>query len=245
MAHLKTVRDAAGQIAGFAAPGEQSQFAALLDDTMTATGAAAAPPTAEPAEPIRPQLGAHTYAQLAGALGIITLMIVAALLAFRSGAEPAPPVTTRATAPAEQPTVAPAAAQVDAYAAPDGALLGPIPADTPLHYRHSDFPEWAGVDWQGKVVWIKSEPAADLPDLRPRPPAAAAPAAAPAPQIIYVEPSPVPCDPQVNPLYSVQEDVYDGARPIGQVVGVSCESQADAQANADAAAAAMKKGKKP
>jgi hypothetical protein len=35
-------------------------------------------------------------------------------------------------------------------------------------------------------------------------------------------------------------DVYDGATPLGQVTGTSCDSQADAQRHADALAAQMK-----
>jgi hypothetical protein len=64
------------------------------------------------------------------------------------------------------------------------------------------------------------------------------------PKIIYVEvpaASP-PCDP-TNPPYQVVQDVYDGGKPLGQVVGKSCDGLAAAQANADALAAQMRGGK--
>jgi hypothetical protein len=47
-------------------------------------------------------------------------------------------------------------------------------------------------------------------------------------------PMPTPCDPVTAP-YQVKRQVF----PIGSVVGVSCESAAEAQANADSLAARM------
>lgn len=218
----------------------RTDFAALLDDTMAAVGAAPAA-SDQPAAAVRPQLGRHTYIQLIGALAIVVVMSALAIVALwpRAGApaRDVPTLPARATAPAQQPTAPAAVATLDAYAAPDGAKLGPIPADTVYTYRDSRYPGWAGADWAGGVVWVRAEPPAGARDLAP-------PTPAPTVERVYVPVEP-PCDPQINPRYRVQEDVYDGARPIGQVVGVSCNSQEEAQQHADAAAAEMKKGKKP
>ena len=47
-------------------------------------------------------------------------------------------------------------------------------------------------------------------------------------------PTPTPCDPLTAP-YQVQQQVF----PIGSVVGASCESAEQAEANADSLAARM------
>lgn len=84
------------------------------------------------------------------------------------------------------------------------------------------------------------------PTAEPSPtaqPTATAEPPTPEPEVIYIEVAP-PCDPAVNPLYSVALEVLDDKRrPLGQVVGVSCDSQAAAQANAEQAAQAMKEGR--
>jgi hypothetical protein len=83
------------------------------------------------------------------------------------------------------------------------------------------------------------------PSTTPEPPTATPEPPTQTPAVVYVEVAP-PCDVAVNPLYSVQLDVYaDGGRPIGIARGVSCDSQANAEANAAAIAAEMKKGAKP
>lgn len=83
------------------------------------------------------------------------------------------------------------------------------------------------------------------PSATPEPPTATPEPPTQTPAVVYVEVAP-PCDVAVNPLYSVQLDVYaDGGRPIGIARGVSCDSQADAEANAAAIATEMKKGAKP
>jgi hypothetical protein len=138
----------------------------------------------------------------------------------------APP--TEAAAPTEQP------AQVEAYAAPGGAQLGPIDASAPIVYRHSEHAGWGGVKSQGSVVWI--EASADqldsLPDL-------AEPTPKPTPERIYIPVEP-PCDPAINPRYVAQLDVSLDGRPLGQVTGRSCDSQAAAQADAETQAAQMR-----
>jgi hypothetical protein len=64
------------------------------------------------------------------------------------------------------------------------------------------------------------------PTATPEPPTATPepPPPTPEPQVIYVEP---PCDPQ-NPPYQVRQQVGD----LGHVVGFSCSSVEEAQANA-------------
>jgi hypothetical protein len=90
-----------------------------------------------------------------------------------AGVSLAPP----SVAPA--PTEAPA--QVEAYAAPGGVALGPIDANAPIAYRHSEYPEWGGVKWQGAIVWIEADhaPPTSLPDL-------ARPTPQPSPVYVYV-----------------------------------------------------------
>jgi len=125
-------------------------------------------------------------------------------------------------------------ATITAYAAPDGVALGPIPADSPLAYRHSEHAGWGGVRWQGKVVWVKGDAPSALPDLAP-------PTPAPTVERVYV-PVPVepPCDPSSNPRYTATVDVSADGRPLGTVTGASCDSQADAQTKADQRAAEMR-----
>jgi hypothetical protein len=133
-------------------------------------------------------------------------------------------------------------AQIEAYAEPGGKLLGPIDASAPISFRHSDFPQWGGVEWNDAIVWIQADhaPPTSLPDL-------ARPTPAPTPIIVErrvevpIEVTPV-CDIETNPRYTVTIEVYDDERvPLGLVTGNGCESQAEAQANADAKADAMKK----
>ena len=78
--------------------------------------------------------------------------------------------------------------------------------------------------------------ATPTPSATPSPPTATA--EPPTPQIVSIEVAP-PCDP-ANPPYSVTVDVYDGDRPLGRSTGTSCESQAAAEANANALAAEMR-----
>lgn len=219
-------------------PSEPDIVAASLADV----GATPAPAPEQSAE-IRPQLPAATYRQLFGALAIIAVMGLSAWIAFRPG-----PPTTDARRPtadpagvlAAPPGAAPAAteqpAQVEAYAEPGGAKLGPIDASAKIQYRHSDYPEWGGVEWNDAIVWVQADPGqlAGLPDL-------ARPTPAPTPVYIKVEvPVEPPCDVAVNPRYVAQLDVSVDGRPIGQVTGRSCDSQDAAQADAEAQAAAMR-----
>lgn len=215
------------------AGGDESQFAALLADTMQAVGATPAPAAEQPAE-IQAKLPASTYRQLAGAGAFVALALLALYITLRPGAtQPsAPAMPTIAPAGAGQPgaSVAPteAPATVMAYAAPNGAALGPIPADSTITYRYGDS-SWGGVDWHGRVVWIQADhaPPDSYPDLAPV-------WAAPAPAVIEV-PIAVPCLP-----YVVEMDVLQNGAPIGHVTGRSCDSQAAAQANADALAHQMR-----
>lgn len=70
------------------------------------------------------------------------------------------------------------------------------------------------------------------PTATSEPTATPEPPPTPEPQVIYVEP---PCDPQ-NPPYQVRQQVGD----LGHVVGFSCNSVEEAQANADRLAAEMR-----
>jgi hypothetical protein len=71
--------------------------------------------------------------------------------------------------------------------------------------------------------------ATPAPTITPAPSATEEPTAAP-----IVAPAATPCDPLTAP-YQVKREIS----PIGRVVGVSCTSAAEAQANADSLAAQM------
>jgi hypothetical protein len=73
--------------------------------------------------------------------------------------------------------------------------------------------------------------ATPAPTVMPQPTATAVPTEAPA----LFAPPPTPCDILTAP-FQVKQQVF----PIGSVVGVSCESAEEAQANADALADAMR-----
>jgi hypothetical protein len=72
----------------------------------------------------------------------------------------------------------------------------------------------------------------DAPTATPEPSATPEPPPTPEPVIIIQAP---PCDPQ-NPPYQVRQQVGD----LGHVVGFSCDSVEEAQANADRLAAEMR-----
>ena len=72
-------------------------------------------------------------------------------------------------------------------------------------------------------------PPTTIPTITPAPSATDVPTRAP-----IIAPAPTPWDPLTAP-YQVKQQVF----PIGSVVGVSCESADEAQANADSLAAAM------
>ena len=187
--------------------------------------------------------------EIAGIVGAVLLVLIA-IAVINVLPQPSPSTdkgqgtTGPAAALAEQPpSAAPAAtdapAQVDAYAAPDGQLLGPIDASAKPAYRHSQHPGWAGVRWQGAIVWVKvDQPLDELPDL-------AKPTPAPTPivveRIVEVEP---PCSLD-NPRYTAQLDVSLHGRPLGQATGASCDSQAEAQERAEATAAEMRANAAP
>ena len=176
------------------------------------------------------------------ACAVIMLVIFVAFEVTR----PAPSATTRSVStapplpqPTAAPTLTPTPPQQDAYAAPNGALLGTIPQTVTLVYQHSRYPGWGGVEWEGGIVWIQTTAdVATLPDLapptlRPAPQLPSAPASAPqAAPAVAPDAPPAPaepgCDPQVNPRYTSPLRVD----PIGSVTGVSCVSQGDADANA-------------
>lgn len=79
---------------------------------------------------------------------------------------PAPALVAPTLAPAPTSTVA----TQDAYAAPGGARLGPIPLTAPIVYQHSAHSGWGGVAWQGAIVWVRTDrDLAGMVDLAPPP----------------------------------------------------------------------------
>lgn len=116
-----------------------------------------------------------------GIIGLAALIVAGAPHAAKA----TPPIIILG----DTPTAAPVA-MVAAYAAPGGAQLGDIPADTPIRYRDSRAPGWVGVDWEGGIVWFLADgDTGDLADLAPAPTSTPPPVAEqPAPaQVIYVE----------------------------------------------------------
>lgn len=141
---------------------------------------------------------------------------------------------------------------VVAYDAPDGRALGAIDAGRTYTLVARAGDAWAQIAaGESGTVWVRARDLGSpsltaLPDLRqptaaPIPP----PAPAPAPDIgVRLFPSTaVPCTEQTAG-YRTHRTVYDdGGVPLGAVVGWSCVSQADADANAAAEVAAMREGK--
>lgn len=247
MGSFAPIRDSAGGIIGMQAK-DETLFAETLRETMDAVGATEAPKE-EGTQPARRRFGRLELAGVACGL-VLAVAAIAAMNAF-----------TPVQRPLAQPTAAPAATAVpttrptptmalqDAYAAPDGAKLGTVPLTSTISYQDSAHPGWGGIAWeQGSIVWVQTDPQGlvSLPDLRPvptnvpqRPVTApvvvpAAPQAAPAPIVEA-------CDPQVNPRYTSPLLVD----PIGSVVGASCTSQAEADANAIALAEQMRAAAEP
>jgi hypothetical protein len=238
-------RNAQGRLWVDAIDGADVDLDALIDDSAQQLAGGDLPPDAGDDAPTPPTIGARLDALLAHlraasgrdiafAIGGVVLLAIVFSAAVRGA--PAPTKSSAPTAaPTVLPTVAPTPALQAAYDAPGGVLLGTIPLTSTLAYQHSGYPGWAGVAWQGGVVWVEtSAQVGQLPDLAPPPTArprsvAGAPVEAPAPA------QPPACDPTVNPRYVVELDLS----PIGRVRGVSCESQAEAAANADALRAAM------
>lgn len=219
--------------------GQPAGFSALLQETMTATGATSAPE--QPVDEIRPQLPIATYRQLGAALVFIAVALLVAWIAFRPGpptTDHRRPTTDPAGVAAQPPSAAPVAtaqpAQVEAYAAPEGVALGPIDANAPIVYRHSEYPEWGGVEWNDAIVWIEADhaPPTSLPDL-------ARPTPAPTVERIYIPVEP-PCDVATNPRYVKLIEVTRDGIPLGEVTGRSCDSQAAAEADAETQAAEMR-----
>lgn len=234
MSSFAPIRDAAGGIIGMQ-PRDESLFTQTLAETMTAVGAANTEPEPKEHAPARRSFGRLELAGAAAGL-LLAAILIAALNTFAPA--PAPRLAPTATiAPTAAPTTLPTPVLQDAYASPGGALLGGIPLTATLAYQHSAWPGWAGVAWQGGVIWVQTDrDLAGLPDLAPpptrappiRPPVEAPAAAPPAP----AEPAAV-CDPLVNPPYVVKVAVTgEHGEPLGSATGVSCESQAEAETNA-------------
>jgi hypothetical protein len=241
MGHLTAIRDKAGALLGFAERADaEPLFTQMLRDTMTAVGAAEQPKEEETQRP-RYRPGRREAAALVGGL-ILAVAAIAALNVFGSAQAPVtrPPAVSQ---PTQAPTVAPSPtiATQDGYASPEGARLGTVPLTSSVSFQHSDYPGWGGIAWEnGTIIWVETDRQGlvSLPDLAPPPTRAPAPGV----EAPVVAPAPIEaCDPQVNPRYTAPRDVV----PIGSVVGVSCTSQAEAEANGDMLAAEMRAAAQP
>jgi len=203
MANLTPIRDAAGDIIDLVPAGQSTGFAALLAETMAATGAApAAVERPQEEETQRPRTFGRR--EIAGIVcGLVVALALIALINWAMPAQEAPRAPALPTAaapgvvgsqPTPAPTASPTAAQVMVvgFAAPDGVVLGPVPLPAAATARYGD--DWLGFPWAGGVVWVRrsdwpTAPLAGLPDLTPptpapivvwEPPAQAAGQAAPA-----------------------------------------------------------------
>lgn len=221
MANLTPIRDVAGDIIGLAPAGQQpTGFAALLAETMAATGAtpAAVEPEQEEATHAPRSIGRLELAGLVCGLLLAAVLIVLINHLMPAQEPPrAPALPTAAAAPGvvgNQPTSAPtpsptaATVMVVGWAAPDGAVLGPVPLPVAATARFGD--EWLGFPWNGGIVWIRrsdwpSAPLAGLPDLTPP---------TPAPIVVWQPPAAVE---QVAPTRSAYEMPADRRPPPTRV----------------------------
>jgi hypothetical protein len=199
MASFQPIRDAAGGIVGLRPrdDNEPTVFGALLAETMAAVGAAEPSPEGETRAP-----RSMSIRQLAatGAILLLTALVMGALMGQPAAKAPAflpttaplataVPAVVQARAPMSLPTVAPVR-EIVAWAAPDGAVLGPVSAGSRPLARYGD--AWVQVAHEGGAVWVRASdlpldasqlPA--LPDLRP------APTALPAAPFIAADTDPV------------------------------------------------------
>jgi hypothetical protein len=195
-----------------------------------------------PRQPWRP--GKMEIAGIVGGV-VLAASLIAALNVFAPAPGPvARPTATAAATAAATIAPTPTMALQNAYASPEGALMGSLPLTSTLRYQHSGYPGWAGIEHDGAIVWVRVEDAGQLvslPDLKPAPTSIPRPAQRPveAPQ---AAPAPVveSCD-SLNPPYQVRQQVGG----LGHVVGFSCSSAEEAQANADMLAAQMRAAAQP
>lgn len=124
MANLTPIRDAAGDIIGLAPSGQHQPtgFAALLAETMAATGATVAAVGPEQAEepPSRHSIGRF---ELAGIVcGLVVALVLIALINSLMPAQEAPRAPAQPTTTQQQPTIA-----APAVAAPVAPTATPAP----------------------------------------------------------------------------------------------------------------------
>jgi hypothetical protein len=193
MASFQPVRDAAGGIVGLRPRDDEqpTMFGALLAETLAAVGVETASAPEGRNTPARAVSG-RQYA----AIGAILLLMALAMgsLTGQSAAHPPalaptdrqPPATAAPVVVHPQIAPTPGPVAVVAWAAPDGAVLGPIVAPAHPLARYGD--AWLQVAWQNGKVWVRARDLpgidaaalASLPDLAPPTalPAVAMPAAA-------------------------------------------------------------------
>lgn len=145
---------------------------------------------------------------------------------------PATGTTTPQQAPASVPRLPHA---VVAYVAPDSGVIGAIEPGRVYTATAVYGGEWVQIDVERSgSVWVRAGDVPGigrgmLPDLAPVPTVTSvAPVVVPA-QVVPAQP--VVCDPATAPYRVTRVYVY------GSVTGVSCTSEAEAQANADSLAA--------
>jgi hypothetical protein len=187
-----------------------------------------------------------TRTELATLAAVVLCAAFVLIYAWATPTAPPVPPVPRVTAVATlQPTSAPTAAPTPAPALvgyfdfTDPASVAPITANQITRVVGQAGDRWRLVDVGSARVWIGAHqvptgiPAADpLPDLTPRRPAPVAPLPAVQPVAPPVAP-PAPCTQDIA-QYVTRRQVLAGTLPIGEAVGFSCTSAAEAEANASA-----------
>ena len=152
----------------------------------------------------------HRWAAAASVTTIAICGLVISLIASRPAAPLAarvpPPAIIILATPTMQPPTATPAPQVEAYAAPNGAKLGPIPLPSSYTARYGV--QWLQAPWDGGQVWIQVSEVGAIPaglvDLQPAPTAVIVVVERPVYRTI-VEPAPA----QVAATAEPTSDWYD------------------------------------
>src|SRR5262249_42783996 len=162
----------------------QSPLDALYADTRSAlSGAAVKEEAAPPSHPAVPAIPRQVQIALAGGAGLLLVFVLSFLIGALSSsvpaAAPAPPAPSVVASP-QASAAAPAPAQIVAFAAPGGDVLGPVATGNAYHFvgRYGD--AWLQSDVPGSGrIWVRRAglrldqddlaATAKVPDLAPPP----------------------------------------------------------------------------
>ena len=225
-------------------PADDLDMRALMNDTMTKLGVKAIPltvpppPAPEGEREAKPPI--NHKEQLIGACIGLVLLIIVSILWSRSSAPASESAAPSAAAPSAAPTTATGPTVV-----PDPTIIAYFDYHNPasstvitpagmLRVEGTAGDAWRLIALSNHrpSVWIAADDvpsrlaqADPLPDLAPRP--TARPAAATA------TPEPPRCETEADIRFTTERDVLINGVPRGHVIGRSCFSQADADAQAN------------